>query len=164
MRDSSWENMRMEYRGHRAALALVAGDAGVALETAESLVVEAAARGQQWLYRVRAAWVDGLEAALATGEHARAEAIFALLPGRGDPGLAPYLRAQRTRFEARIAGLDEDGRAESVFREAESSFSDIGYIYWLARTRLDHAEWLASLGRDKQAAKLAREAAAIFGR
>jgi DNA-binding SARP family transcriptional activator len=164
MRDSSWEAMRIEYRGHQAAMALVAGDAPLALERAESLVVEAAAMGPQWLYRIRAAWVDGVEAALVAGERVRADLMLALLPGADDPGLAPYLQAQRTRFRARRAALEEDAGAASLFSEAADSFSRIGYTYWVARTRLDHAEWLAASGRESPAAKLGREAAAFFGR
>jgi hypothetical protein len=56
----------------------------------------------------------------------------------------------------------EDEAAEESFVVAESAFSDLDYPYWMARTQLDRAEWLALHQRLDESAKLADEASTTF--
>jgi class 3 adenylate cyclase/tetratricopeptide (TPR) repeat protein len=85
---------------------------------------------------VKHAIVDALEAALALGNAARAEELFAFVDGTPTGRRSPYLDAHVRRLRARLA-RDADGfdAAARRFRELESPFS-------LAVTLLDRAETL----------------------
>jgi tetratricopeptide (TPR) repeat protein len=114
---------------------------------------------------LRPAWVEGLEAALQLGDMAVAEDLLdrvRLLP----PGFVPpYMRAECSRFGARIAAARGDvDEAERLFDDAERRLADLGYEYWLARARLDHAEWLVSVDRRDAARTPATQASEVFGR
>ena len=152
----------MQYRGYRAALSLARGRQTEALNRCQGLVAEAAARGLPWLVQVREAWVDGVEAALLVGARDRAEAILSLLAAHEKQLIAPYLRAQRTRFQARLGLGGSPEKVAGLFTEAEAGFAGIGYPYWLARTRLDHAEWLMSVGHPAEGRRLAAAATLFF--
>ena len=47
---------------------------------------------------------------------------------------------------------------------AAAAFREYGMVFLLARTQLDHAEWLASVGRYEDAAPLVAEAHETFER
>jgi class 3 adenylate cyclase len=102
---------------------------------------------------VKQAFVEALEAALALGATATAEAeeIFALVEGLRSFQRPPYLEAQVQRLRARGAG-DTDGLRAAVarFRELETPF-------WLAVALLEYAE----LSGDESSLK---EAGQIFSR
>lgn len=51
---------------------------------------------------------------------------------------------------------------ERDFVAAAKALREFGAPYWLARTLLEHAEWLTARGREIQAPALAAEAARIF--
>jgi len=78
--------------------------------------------------------VDALEAALALGESAKAEELFAFVDGIVPALRSPYLDAQVQRLQARTAG-DAAGLEAAVarFRELEAPF-------WVAVTLLELAE------------------------
>jgi predicted ATPase/class 3 adenylate cyclase len=106
-----------------------------------------------------------LEAALAVGNHARAEELLlrveSLPPGR----LPLLLRAQALRFRARLAAADGvRSQAEAGFTAAESAFREFGMPFWLAVTLTEHAEWLEGDVRADEAEPLLAEARAIFER
>jgi class 3 adenylate cyclase/tetratricopeptide (TPR) repeat protein len=85
---------------------------------------------------VKPALVEAIEGALALGDRARADELFALIDAIPPARRPPYLDAHVQRLRARLAG-DAEG-FESVadrFRELESPFS-------LAVTLLDRAETL----------------------
>ncbi len=103
---------------------------------------------------------EALEAAVSLGEVDEANMLLATLdelpPGR----LTPYLRAQRSRFRARLAEDDPDADsalAEQLFRELETPF-------YLAVTLLEHGEWLVGRARSSEAEPQLAEAAEIFER
>src|SRR3954453_1856002 len=101
---------------------------------------------------LRVAWVEAMAAALALGDVVSAEEMLATIADL-PKGLGPaYLRAEVARFTARIAALRGDaGRAEESFADAERQLEALGYSYWLARARLDHAEG-PPFGRAERAA------------
>jgi class 3 adenylate cyclase/tetratricopeptide (TPR) repeat protein len=85
--------------------------------------------------------------------------IQALRPGE----LTPYLQAQGARFGARLAGArGESDRVEPGFAAAAKQFRDLSYIFHLAVTRLEHAEWLSTQGRVDEAKPLLDEARELF--
>ena len=106
--------------------------------------------------------VEAIEAALALGERARALELVAMIDAV-PPGLRPpYLTAQADRFRALLAGADES--AASGFQAAAAAFREIGVVFWLAVTLLEHGEWLAARGRAAEAAPLLDEAREVFER
>ncbi|MGI8681066.1 MAG: hypothetical protein ACR2JO_02805 [Mycobacteriales bacterium] len=75
----------------------------------------------------------------------------------------PYLRAQHARYRARLdAARGEHDEVEAGFTTTEDILAELGYPYWLARTRLDHAVWLTERGQPDSAALLAEQAAEVF--
>jgi class 3 adenylate cyclase/predicted ATPase len=106
--------------------------------------------------------VQALEAALALGDHERAAELLATVDA-APPGLRPpYLEAQAQRFRARLAGTD--GAAEIAFAAAEALFRELGIVFWLAVTQLEHGEWLLAAGRADEAVPLLDEARETFER
>ena len=85
------------------------------------------------------------ETALELDDAARAAealaAVDALPPGM----VGPIVPAQAARLRARIeASSGDTHRAEESFKMAAAAFREYGMLFLLARTQLDHAEWLAS--------------------
>jgi class 3 adenylate cyclase/tetratricopeptide (TPR) repeat protein len=114
---------------------------------------------------VKVAFPQALDAALALGEHQRAEALLATIetlpPGR----LAPSLRAHAARFRARLAAEDgESPKAEHGFAAAASTFREFGMPFWLAVTLTEQAEWLVSEDRASEAEPMLTEARGTFER
>jgi class 3 adenylate cyclase/tetratricopeptide (TPR) repeat protein len=110
---------------------------------------------------LRIAWTEAIEAAFSLRDPEGAQQLAAVV-GDLKPGLIPpYCRATLLRTQARLdAASGED--ATATFHAAEGIFDQLGYTYWLARTRLDHAQWLASQGSGSDAAELGKLAAAAF--
>jgi ATP/maltotriose-dependent transcriptional regulator MalT len=99
--------------------------------------------------------ITELEAALALGDLGMAEELLAGLDAL-DPGeRTPLLEGnvQRLRARAEAARGRHEGVADA-FDRAASVFDEHEMVFLLAVTRLEHAEWLASQGRDDEAAPL----------
>jgi class 3 adenylate cyclase/tetratricopeptide (TPR) repeat protein len=108
-------------------------------------------------------WLTGIEDALAVGDVAAAEELLALVTARPHGHITPYIRAQLPRVRAVInAGAGMHEGVERDFVAAAKALREFGAPYWLARTLLEHAEWLTARGREIQAPALAAEAARIF--
>ena len=118
-----------------------------------------------WTYEpVREAWVVALDAALALGDVAQVEQLLAAIedlpPGRS----TPFLRAQSARFRARLAARADDAGADLFFVTAADGLREIGFVFYLAVTRLEHAEWLVGTGSEEAAVPVLDEALDIFER
>ena len=87
-------------------------------------------------------------------------AIFELL----DPGQAtPFLQAHTARFRARLdAARGEENGIDELFRNATRVFREVGVVFYLAVSQLEHAEWLSRQGRGEDAQPLLVEARATF--
>jgi tetratricopeptide (TPR) repeat protein len=111
---------------------------------------------------VRPAWVEAMDALLLLGDVEAAEEMLRRITDLAPGFVPPYLKAESARFSARIAAArGDEATAAAGFAQAERELEALGYPYWLARCRLDHAEWLAP--RDPGAAGvLAEEAALAF--
>ena len=85
------------------------------------------------------------------------------LAGRRAGELPPFLKAQLSRFEARLlAARGEPDHVERGFKQAASIFREFGMPFWLAMTQLEHAEWLIDDGREEEAERLLDEARQTF--
>jgi ATP/maltotriose-dependent transcriptional regulator MalT len=114
---------------------------------------------------VKISFVQGVEAALTLGRLDQAEALVSRIEALRPGELVPFLRAQATRFRARLAAArDEHGAVEQGFKTAAATLREYGIPFWLAVTQLEHSEWLAGQGRRDEAEALVAEARETFAR
>jgi class 3 adenylate cyclase len=156
------EENRALYGLDRAALLRAEGRHAESLAAADEAFAAASALGSY----AAEAYVQVLESAYALGAFERVEAtlknIAMLRPGQQ----RPWLRAQTSRFQARLAAArSEHDSVEQGFKTAEQIFREYGIRFWLAVTQLEHAEWLAAQGRSEETEPLLlTEARAMFKR
>jgi class 3 adenylate cyclase/tetratricopeptide (TPR) repeat protein len=115
--------------------------------------------------RIKGALVEALEAGFALDDLEKVAEVLGdietLLPGQ----LTPLLRAQRSRFRARIdARQGRYDRVDENFRSAAALFLEFDCTFYLAATQLEHAEWLQAQGRLSEAEPLLAEARETFER
>jgi class 3 adenylate cyclase/tetratricopeptide (TPR) repeat protein len=105
------------------------------------------------------------DSALALKDLAKVDELLGLVDALGPGERPPYLRAQALRFRARAAdGRRDADSVEPSFVAAEEAFTQIGMPFWLAVTKLEHAEWLLANGRDPEAGPMLAEASHAFER
>jgi ATP/maltotriose-dependent transcriptional regulator MalT len=115
--------------------------------------------------RIKGALVEALEARFERddldGVAELLGEIETLQPGQ----LTPFLRAQRSRFRARLDA--RQGRTDVVdesFHRAAALLREFDCAFFLAATQLEHAEWLHAQGRPDEAEPLLAEARETFQR
>ena len=126
--------------GYEAAAAAVARAEGRLKEALAlgSGAADVARNHSETNQSTKLAIVEAIEAAIGLGELARAEELLASIEAV-PPGLrSPYLSAQALRFRARLATSDE--AATENFDAAAKRFRELGVVFWLAVTRLEHGE------------------------
>ena len=114
---------------------------------------------------VRQMWPDAAEAALRSDDLTTADRLISFLEAEPPGRLSPYLQAQLTRTNARLAAArgETDG-VEERLRDAIERFVDMGYPYWEGKARLDLANCLIDQGRNDEAVLLSDTAAEVFER
>jgi class 3 adenylate cyclase/predicted ATPase len=164
MREAEQAEIRVGFAAVEARLLRAKGQAAEALAAAEPGL---ALRGEIGVTstKVKRALVEALEAAIALGDLGKAEQLLAsvenLLPGE----LTPFLRAHGARFRARLdAALGRDEGVDGRFRSAAALFREFGFVFYLAVTQLEHAEWLSRQGRAEEGEPLLAEARETFAR
>jgi tetratricopeptide (TPR) repeat protein len=114
---------------------------------------------------VKVGFVEAVEAAFGLGDLDKVEQLVATVEALRPGEVAPFMRAQTSRFRARLAAAQgDDEGVEGRFKHAVSLFREFGVPFWLAATELEHAEWLAAQGRADEAQPLLDEAREIFTR
>jgi class 3 adenylate cyclase/tetratricopeptide (TPR) repeat protein len=114
--------------------------------------------------QARIAFFEALESAAQLGNWATVEDLVKQIEGLRARERTPSLRAQASRFRARLAvARGETDGVEQGFKTAEQILREYGIPFWLAVTQLEHAEWLVSQGREG-AGPLLVEAREIFER
>ena len=112
---------------------------------------------------MKASFVEALEAALALGDLGKADELLASVESLQPGALTPSLRAHRARFRARLdATLGREDGVDGNFRSAAAIFREFSFAFYLAVTQLEHAEWLAGMGRHSEAEPLLAEARETF--
>jgi hypothetical protein len=102
---------------------------------------------------------------MALGNPEKAEELLASVESLHPGALTPSLRAHRARFRARLnAALDREDGVDGNFRSAAAIFREFSFAFYLAVTQLEHAEWLAGIGRHSEAEPLLAEARETFER
>jgi tetratricopeptide (TPR) repeat protein len=113
--------------------------------------------------RIKRAFVEAVEAALALGDLSKAGELLADIEALRRGELTPFLAAQRARFRARLDSIE--GREQGIdgnYRSAAAIFREFGFGFYLAVTQLEQAEWLSGKERFDEAAPLLAEAQATF--
>ncbi len=146
------------YLGCRAALRRAQGQLREALADGEAAIEAGRASFGIAAQSSKQGIVEALEAAFGLGESAKVEELLASV-GAVPPGTRPpYLDAQAKRIRAR---LSEDGAG---YEAAAARFRELGIVFWLAVTQLEHAEWLTAHDRADEAVPLLDETREIFER
>ncbi len=137
------------------------GKARAALETLEPVVASRDELGITFL-PVKLGVVEALECAFELGDSARVEALLDIVEGLGPGERPPLLTAHAARFRARLASDGQE--ADDDFRRAEELFRELGMVFWLAVTQVEHAESLIQQERTDEAEPLLAEAREVFER
>jgi class 3 adenylate cyclase/tetratricopeptide (TPR) repeat protein len=103
--------------------------------------------GQSSSQAIKQGLVEAIEACLALGETARADELIGTIESVPPGRRSPYLGAQAQRFRARIGG------DEARYTAAADRFRELGVVFWLAVTLLEHGE----LTGDEESLAEARE-------
>lgn len=161
LRDTDQSELRAAYATAEARLLRARGRPADALAAAErALALSELSISQTPL---KLALAEATEAALVLADFDKAEQLLAVLEAL-DPGqLTPFLRANAARLRARLdAARGSDDQVDERFRRAAAVFREFGFVFHLAVTQLEHAEWLAGQGRADEAEPLIAGAAETF--
>jgi tetratricopeptide (TPR) repeat protein len=111
---------------------------------------------------VKQSFRQGLEAALALGDRAKAEELLTAVERLAVGLRPPYLSATAERFRARLA--DDASGAERHYRAAAAELRAADLPFHLAVVQLEHGERLVDQGMDEEARPLLEEARETFER
>jgi class 3 adenylate cyclase/tetratricopeptide (TPR) repeat protein len=111
---------------------------------------------------VKLALAEALECAYELGDGQRLEELLGRIEALRPGEQSPLLAAHAARFRAKLE--PDASRAEASFRRAEAIFGELGLVFPLAVTQLEHAERLAAAGRSADARPLLEEARETFER
>jgi tetratricopeptide (TPR) repeat protein len=162
LRDSDNSDTRTGYATVEARLHRAHGRPGEALVAAERALANL---GELPISQtaMKYALVEATEAALALGDLEKTEQILAIAESL-DPGeLTPFLQAHVARLRARLdAASGSHEQVDNYFRTAAAVCREFGFVFDLAVTQLEHAEWLTTQNRAEDAQPLLVEARATF--
>jgi class 3 adenylate cyclase/tetratricopeptide (TPR) repeat protein len=153
---------RTMYAAAEAIVLRADGNARHALETAEQALPEGLNRVGAGFIGVKALLVEALECAFELNDAAKLEELLDGIEARPAGERSPLLAAHATRFRAKLE--PDTSLANAAFRRAETDFRELGLVFPLAVTQLEHAERLAGAGQFGDAAPLLDEAREAFRR
>jgi tetratricopeptide (TPR) repeat protein len=154
---------RAGYAWARSTLQLVEGAPHEALRTAENALALREELGMSSEF-VKESFVIAVQAAFELGDLAKAEGLIALAEAL-PPGQYPqFLRAQSSRFRARLGALRGESEAIELFKGAAGLFRELAVPFYMAVTELEHGQWLVGQARADEAEPLLAEAGEIFER
>jgi hypothetical protein len=111
------------------------------------------------------AFVAAVEAALELGDLEKVEELVSGVEALPTGRSSQFLQAQVSRFRAHLAGRrGDDEEADRRFKRATGLFRELGLVFYLALTELEHAEWLALQERAEDAESLIAESREILER
>jgi hypothetical protein len=139
----------------RPGEALAAAEAGIAIRGTVSLTS---------VYLKRC-YVEALEAAFELDDLAKAESLLVTIDSLYPGERTPSLEAQRSRLHARLdARRGVSAGVDRGYRVAERIFGELGLVFLLAATQLEHGEWLIAEGRGADTEPLLTHAQEVFER
>ena len=139
LRDSSDLQNRMMVISGEASMARAEGRLDEAVRSGIDAIEISHEHGQGASQAIKQGSVEAIEACLSLGDTRRASELVASIEAV-PPGLrSPYLGAQALRFRARLAASEDD--AIEQFDSAAKRFRELGVVFWLAVTLLEHGEF-----------------------
>jgi class 3 adenylate cyclase/predicted ATPase len=162
LRDADNAQVRALYAGIEARVLRAEGRPADALASAERGLATLGELDVTDMF-IKRALVEAAEAALTLSDLEKVEELLAL-PDSLDPGrMTPFLQAQTARLRARLeAARGQQERVDERFRSAAALFREWDFVFYLAVSQLEHAEWLAAQGRNQDAQPLLTEARDVF--
>ncbi|HXH96165.1 MAG TPA: hypothetical protein VNH40_03050, partial [Gaiellaceae bacterium] len=157
--DSDNSEFSISYRVTEALVLRAEGRLEESLAAAEE-ALEAARRLSATTWTTKGALLRALEAASAAGDLGAVRRLLTTLDGYRPGELTPFVRALQERFGALFAGSE----AERHYANAERLLDEMGLVFELAVTKLEHGEWLVAQDRGEEAAEVLRDARALFER
>jgi len=154
--------IRTTYAVCQAIVLRAEGDARQALETAEQALSLGLERIGIRFIGVKLALVEALECAYELSDGRNLEELLGRIESLRTGDRSPLLAAHAARFRAKLE--PDFSRAETGFRRAETKFHDLGLVFRLAVTQLEHAERLDAAGRSAEAQPLFEQARETFER
>ncbi len=156
--------LRLAWAVTRIELLRAEGRSGDALALVDVVVSTRADLGLAY-GNMKHGLVQGVEAALDLGEHAKVDELLGIVSSARPGEVTPWLRAQAARLSARVAAARWEGEAvEPGFAAAEAGFRSLRTPFDLGVALLEHAEWLSGQSRPDDAEPLVSEARGIFER
>jgi tetratricopeptide (TPR) repeat protein len=162
LRDNDNSENRTAFAALEARLLRAHGQAAEAFEAAERGLTALGELPITDTY-IKAALVEAVEAALASGDLDSAERLLAV-PETLDPGqLTPLLQAHTARLRARLdAARGRQDRIDEHFRSSASLYGRFGFTFHGAVAQLEHAESLTARNRGEEAQSLLVDAQRSF--
>ena len=154
--------IRATYAFCQAVVLRAEGNAGHALATAEQALAQSLSRVGVRFIGTKMLLVETLECAYDLSDAPKLEELLSRIEALGAGERSPMLAAQAARFRAKLE--PDVPRAEAGFRRAEQVFGELGLVFPLAVTQLEHAERLAAVGRAAHAQPLLDDARDTFER
>jgi tetratricopeptide (TPR) repeat protein len=112
---------------------------------------------------VRFGLVQGLEAAVRTGDPEAAEELLRIVTSAPPGATGPFVHALVDRYNAAVAAMRGDpASAESHFKAGIGLFRELAMPFHLAMVQLEFGEWLTSQGRADEARPMLNEARSTF--
>ncbi len=160
--DSADVQERCYYGVARAQILLAEGERSEALRVAGAVFAERDALGVNSDV-IKESFALAVQAALGLDRLDDADELLAIVE-RLPPGTrSQFLNAHVDRFRAQLAARSGNaGEAERRFKGAGGLFQELAVPFYLAVTRLEHAEWLTADGRAEEAQPLLAQAREAF--
>ena len=161
VRDSEDIQSWSAYALQEAMLLRTEGKQRAALELLEPVLSRREELGVTFLTS-KLSLVEALESAFELGDTGKLDETLAIVDALRPGERPPLLSAHAARFRARSATTPAE--ADAGFARAAELFRELGMIFWLAVTQLEHGEWLVQQDRGLEAEPLVAEARETFAR
>lgn len=110
-------------------------------------------------------WITAIDDQIAAGKIAAATEMLDIIADAPRGHIATLLRCLLPWMRARVnAARDVDDGVEADYVQAAADLRRFGAPFYLARTLLDHAEWLDARGKVAEAMPIAAEATQLLAR
>jgi class 3 adenylate cyclase/tetratricopeptide (TPR) repeat protein len=158
--DTDDPQMQTMYAVTEAIVLRAEGNAGRALQTIERALPLGLSRVGMGFVGVKMLLAEALECAFELGDGPKLEELLGRIESLQPGERSPMLLAHAARFRAKLE--PDVSRADAGFRRAEAAFRDLGLVFLLAVTQVEHAERLVSVGRSAEARPLLEQARETF--
>jgi class 3 adenylate cyclase/predicted ATPase len=165
---ASWKSTlnlepRNLYQALEGLVLLAEGRADEALDVLCAMATEALRVEGAASEALRASWHGLIDAAVQTGKLDEVTSLSAELERQPPGWMTPFLRGLLDHGLGQLAmARGEDARVEEHFGAAIARLGELGYPYWLARSRAELGAWLIAGGRAAEATPLLDQAVETF--